>query len=312
MQVRGDPPQFHHDSHDPCWPAPRSSQAWAAWHFVRPVFHLLTWQVELGSTELVVEWTWQQLRHRSGGYAVSWALYVLINSVCPSNGPARPRPGALRCLIHLFVVSSCIRLRREVQGARPARWAARAIRVLPHQWLSQIYHGSEAQSTLRRILDGVPEFPAVPTFFGDAKPNSAVYILFNSRGLYVGKANLQRREGCGLQRRLWEHLHALLHPRTRPGRMGRYELLRQRLTSLCFFTKLGGSYGASGVLARSLCHPYGGPAVQSCRQEVSFIFYGEVFLSIVGAGPSILVAACAGVSVIQHMESCLIVACGLS
>ena len=164
MQVRGDPPQFHHDSHDPCWPAPRSSQAWAAWHFVRPVFHLLTWQVELGSTELVVEWTWQQLRHRSGGYAVSWALYVLINSVCPSNGPARPRPGALRCLIHLFVVSSCIRLRREVQGARPARWAARAIRVLPHQWLSQIYHGSEAQSTLRRILDGVPEFPAVPRF----------------------------------------------------------------------------------------------------------------------------------------------------
>ena len=229
------PPVFPRPEHGPWWPTPSSSVSRRCWRYVFPIFSMLCWNPTEAEAASVLKWAWAQVDHRRGIECLEWAVAVVINRSFPADGPARRSPRGLLCMAHLFVVLAALRLRRAQRSSRRRfpRWAARVLRLLPDGWVTEMCSPqSAARQAVWDALGG--RLPTVRSPLGASGSVAVVYTLFNKAGVYIGKANIQRKVHAGLPYRLWEHLHALMHPRPGPGRMARYRLLREQLWGVSF------------------------------------------------------------------------------
>ena len=80
-------------------------------------------------------------------------------------------------------------------------------------------------------------FSSVVSWIAGLEEGSLVYAAFSHAGLYIGKANVWRRDGMGSKlgyvERVVEHTIGMVLPYSRDGSFPRYRVLRSSLGSFC-------------------------------------------------------------------------------
>ena len=174
---------------------------------------------------MFVEWVFRLARVQDvpSLYSVMVKSWLTLSPLGSKGATRQPLPALVFLVSHLALTVG--RCRAALKHKRWPPWFQQLWKTFPSEhragiasadfgWFSQLVQWAQGQGG-----------------------HSAVYSLYSHSGLYVGKANLLRKNGArrGHAERLIEHVTGLLIPSSQDGNLPRYKVLRSSSGSIGFF-----------------------------------------------------------------------------